>query len=127
MKKLSKLHLRYFLVLVLATLAHAQDENLAGHWIGTISKGDRSGAVALDLITSAGKIGGTLSDPSGQVMKIQNFRVEGNHLTFDASGKEHGRPEELHFVGEVANAEIRIHRDMGSKSGPTIVLRRQGQ
>jgi len=127
MTKQSKFHLGWLWILVFGASASAQYNNLDGHWVGTVTKGDRSGAVAMDLLTSAGKIGGTLSDPSGQTMNIQNFRVEGNHLTFDARGKEHGQPEELHFVGEVQNAEIKIHRDMGRKSGPTIVLRRQGQ
>ena len=127
MKKLSKLQLRCFLIPVLATSLHAQDNNIAGHWVGTVAKGDRSGTARLDLTNPDGKIGGTISDPSGQVAKIENFKLDGNHFSFDAWGKENGQPTELHMVGEVANEEIKLHRDKNGKSGPTIVLHRQGQ
>ena len=124
---LSKFRLRFFLILVLGTSVSGQDNNLAGHWIGTITRGDRSGTVALDLTPSAGKTAGILSDPSGQVMKIRNFKLDGNRLTFDAWAKEHGQPNELHFVGNVENSEIKLHSDTGGKSGRTIVFQRQNQ
>jgi hypothetical protein len=115
------------LIVVLASGASAQDHSIAGHWIGTMTRGDRSGTARLDLNNSNGKIAGTLSDPSGLVMKIENFRLEGSRFTFDAWGKQHGQPEKLHVVGALENGEIKLHRDYnGEKSGPTIVLHREG-
>jgi len=128
MKKLSKFHSGCILILVLAISLHAQDNNMVGHWIGTITRGDRSGTARLDLKNSDGKISGTLSDPSGQVMKIENFKLEGNGFAFDAWGKQHGQPEKLHMVGEVGNGEVKLHKDTnGQTSGPIIVLHRLEQ
>ena len=128
MRRSPKLHLRCFLIVVLASGGSAQNAGILGHWIGTINRGDRSGTARLDLTNSDGKIGGTLSDPGGQVMRIENFKLDGDRFAFDAWGKQHGQPEKLHIVGEVGNGDITIHRDNnGQTSGPTIVLHRQGQ
>ena len=128
MKRLFKLFGPSFLMFILLPLLLAQNESIAGHWTGTITKGDRSGTARLDLTDSDGKIAGTLSDPSGQVMRIENLKLEANRFTFDAWGKQHGQPEKLHFVGEVENGEIKLHRDRNrEKSGPIIVFHRQGQ
>lgn len=127
MNRLLKLHLGCFLILVLGTSASAQNNNLDGHWVGAVTKGNRSGSIVLDLTTSAGITGGTLSDPSGQVTKIENFKLDGNRLTFETLAKEHGQPREMHFVGAVEKNEIRLHSKKGEKSEPTIVLHRQEQ
>ena len=128
MKRIFNLFGQSFLMFVLLPLLFAQNESIAGHWVGTITKGDRSGTARLDLTDTDGKIAGTLSDPSGQVIKIENFKLEGNRFNFDGWGKQHGQPEKLHIVGQVENGEIKLHRDRNrERSGPTIVLHRQGQ
>jgi hypothetical protein len=81
--------------------------------------------MVLDLTTSGGDTGGTLSDPSGQVTKIDNFRLDGSRFSFDTWVKEHGQPRQMHIVGEVGKEEIKLHRERGEKSEPTIVLHRQ--
>lgn len=127
MKTLSTFHLTCFVILVLGALASAQDSNLAGHWTGTVRKGDRSGTMVLDLTASERKIGGALSDPSGQITKIENFKLDGRHFSFDTWVKEHGQPKEMHMVGEVEKDEIKLHREREGKSLPTIVFHRREQ
>lgn len=107
--------------------ALGQTQDVSGHWTGTINRGDRSGTVVIDLKTSGSEMTGSLSGPGGQVSQIRDWKRDGNQVTFTISAKEHGHAKELHFVGDVADNELRVHTVQGKGDGPTIVLHRREQ
>jgi hypothetical protein len=107
--------------LVLLASAVAQQEDLSGHWTGTIALGQRIATAVLDLAASGSQVRGTLTDVSGQVSQIENWKLEGHQFSFDLSA-EQGSPEGVHFVGNIENGEMKLHAVFGAESGPTIVL-----
>ena len=107
-------------LLTLAVLA--QESNLNGQWTATLKRGSRTGTATLTLSVSGTEVTGTLSDPSGQLLQLQNGKLEGGQLTFDVTGREHGGSKNIHFFGEVGGDSITMQNESNGKPDQTIVF-----
>lgn len=110
-------------ILVLALLAFAQGKDLSGRWTAMLKKG-KSGTATMNVNVSGLEMAGTLSDPSGQTLQIENGKIEGNQLTFDVTAREHGGTKSIHFFGQVADDLITLHNESHGMPGQTMTFHR---
>lgn len=103
----------------LTFVASAQDMDLSGRWTGTFNGKGRPVTLVLNLRVSDNQMTGELVDPGGNHMPIHDWKLEGNHFTFEVSAKEHGRPRTDHFVGVVEDDAIQTDRAQQSEVATT--------
>ena len=111
-------------ILVLTVSAFAQENALSGRWAAPLRKGNKTGTATLNISISGTSVTGALSDPSGQVWQIENGKLEGNHLTFDVTAREHCGTKNIHFFGQVADGLITLHNESRGKRGQTMSFQR---
>jgi hypothetical protein len=126
MKAISKMLVGMLGISFLAVAVSAQTKNPSGVWTAALERGGRTGVFTLNLQVSGNRVTGTLNDPSGQVLQIENGRLEENQLSFDVSAREHGGTKPIHFVGDVEEGVITLHNTSRGKEGRTITLHRTG-
>ena len=124
MRRTLKIFSQAALISFLIVAAFAETKNPSGIWTATLERGDRAGVFTLDFQVSGKQVMGTINDPSGQVLKIENGSFEGNQLSFDALAAEHGGTKLIHFFGEVEDDVITLHNTSRGKPGRTITLHR---
>ncbi len=113
------------LMLAVVPSVFAQSTDLAGHWEGNIHRGSSIGKINLDLQIAGSVVTGSLNDPSGQTLQIRNWKVERDGFAFDVTGKQHGQPKPLHFVGNLQNSVVHLHTTgNGAVDGPKLTLQR---
>jgi len=112
------------LVLVLEVFALAQVDDPSGRWKATLSRGDRTGVAVMTLKVAGNQVAGTLSEPSGQTLEIENGRIEDGRLVFDASASEQGGTKNIHFFGQLKAGEITLHNESNGKQGMTMTFHR---
>jgi uncharacterized protein involved in outer membrane biogenesis len=112
------------LVLVLEVFALAQVDDPSGRWKATLARGDRTGVAVMTLKVEGTQVIGTLSEPSGQTLEIENGKLEEGRLTFDASASEHGGTKNIHFFGQVTAGEITLHNESDGNQGMTMTFHR---
>src|SRR5262245_46935173 len=79
------------LALLLVTgLVYAQ-ANVAGKWTGEVTGGRGPQPVTLDLTVSGSTVTGKITLGQGEPVDIQNAKLEGSTLTFQAPGGGGGR------------------------------------
>lgn len=114
-------------VLAVAILGFAPIDEVSGKWTATMERGGHTGTFLMNLQVDGDKLTGTLDDPSGQTLDIDNGKVEGDHLIFDAAAQDDGRSKIIHFAGDVANDEITLRNVSNGKQGRTIVFHRSAE
>jgi hypothetical protein len=127
MKKLLKVFARAALTaLILAGLgiAQAQSADPSGRWTATLQRGDATGVAVINLKVDGNRATGTLSDPSGQTLEMENGVFEGGKLSFNCSASEHGGTKNIHFFGQVTNDAITLHNESNGKQGLTMTFHR---
>ena len=124
MERMLKVLASATLVLVLEVFALAQVDDPSGRWKATLSRGDRTGVAVMTLKVAGNQVAGTLSEPSGQTLEIENGRIEDGRLTFDASASEHGGTKNIHFFGQVTAEEITLRNESNGKQGMTMTFHR---
>ena len=87
-------------VLAVAVFGFAQGDDISGKWMATMQRGGRNGNFVMNLQVDGNKLTGTLSDPSGQNLQIEDGKVENNKLTFDTVAQERGHSKSIHFFGD---------------------------
>jgi len=111
-------------VLAVAILGFVPYDDISGKWTAAMQRGDRTGNFVMNLQVEGDKLTGTLDDPSGQILDIDNGKVEGEHLSFDAAAQDEGRSKIIHFAGDVASDQLTLQNVSHGKQGRTIVFRR---
>jgi hypothetical protein len=111
-------------ILTIAAVTFAQAKDLSGRWTGTFNRRGSPVTLVLNLRVSDNQVTGELADPGGNKMPIQNWKLEGNQLTFEVSAKEHGRPRTDHFVGVVEDDSIKLLEHNNQKYEPPITFHR---
>ena len=124
MERMLKVLASTTLVLVLEVFALAQVDDPSGRWKATLSRGDRTGVAVMTLKVAGNQVAGTLSEPSGQTLEIENGRIEDGRLVFDASAGDHGGTKNIHFFGQVTAGEITLHNESNGKQGMTMTFHR---
>ena len=110
------------LVSLLTFAALAQESNLNGQWTATLKRGSRTGTATLTVSVSGTEVNGTLSDPSGQLLHLQNGKLAGDQITFDVTAREHGGSKNIRFFGQVEGDSITMHNKSNGKAGQTMVF-----
>jgi autotransporter translocation and assembly factor TamB len=112
--------------LLIAISVFAQQHTLSGQWQATLKKGDSTGTATLNLTLSGTQVTGTVSDPSGQIWKIENGNFEDNQVTFDVTAREHGGTKNIniHFFGRVSGDLITLHNESRGQQGQTMSFHR---
>ena len=125
MKRVRK-SLSLSLILFAVTLtAAAHDLGVGGHWAATWSNKGSVCTAALALKESGHQISGTLVDQNGVEWQIQNGKLEGSLLSFDALETANGETRALHLVGDVASDVITLHSDpRSSPEGEPMIFHR---
>jgi hypothetical protein len=111
-------------VLAVAILGFAPNDDVSGKWTATMQRGDQTGNFVMNLQVEGDRLTGTLDDPSGQILDIDNGKVEGDHLIFDAAAQDEGRSKIIHFAGVVADDQLTLRNVSNGKDGRTIVFHR---
>ena len=124
MERMLKVFASTTLVLVLEVFALAQVDDPSGRWKATLTRSDRTGVAVMTLKVQGTQVTGTLSEPSGQTLEIENGKIEDGRLTFDASASEHGGTKNIHFFGQVTAEEITLHNESNGKQGMTMKFHR---
>ena len=106
---------------LLAFAAVAQT-NVTGRWTATLKRGDRTRKATLTVSVSGTEVTGTLSDPSGRILQLENGKLESSQLTFDVTGREHGGSKNIHFSGQVEDDSITLHNESNGTPGQTMVF-----
>jgi hypothetical protein len=123
MEKLLNVPVRTTLaVLILTVSAFAQGDNPSGRWTAPLQRGDRSGVAVINLEVTGNHVTGTLSDPSGQTLQMENGVFEGGQLSFECFAREHGGWKRIRFFGQVTNDAITLHNESNSKQGVTMTF-----
>lgn len=115
------------LALAVAVLGAAQPEDVSGTWTATMRRGGKTGNFVMTLQAAGDQLTGTLHDPSGQTMQIENGKLEGNRLTFDAAAQEHGHSKTIHFSGDIADYAITLRNESNGRKGATIIFHRSAE
>ena len=120
--------------LTLAALAFGA--NVDGKWTGESKmrggkkKGERTVVTTLNLATTDGKLGGTISNGAGQRSRsteIQNAKFEDNALSFDVTAKTKKGEQTIHWEGTLKDDELKLEatgKGKGKKSN-IVTLKRQ--
>jgi len=111
-------------MLILAMFVLAQVSDPSGRWTATLQRDDRTGVATINLKADGTHVTGTLSEPSGQTLQIENGTLEGGQLNFDCSAQEHGGTKRIHFFGQVTNDAITLHNQSNGKEGVTVTFHR---
>ena len=114
-------------VLAVTVLSFAQGENVSGKWTATTERGGKTGTFVMTLQVADNEVSGTLHDPSGQTIQIENGKLDGTQLTFEAAAQEHGHSKTIHFAGDIANDAIKLRNESNDRRGVTIVFHRSAQ
>ena len=110
-----------------AGLALAAD--VTGKWTGEVAGPDGGGmSIALNLKQDGSKLTGSVEAPGGQVMEIQDGKIDGDKISFAVSFDGGGGAMKVAHEGTVAGDEITLHIKMeggqeGGHGGP-IKLKR---
>jgi len=115
------------LPLIVAVFAFAEVNDFNGRWTATATRGNKTAIVVIELNVNAEHVTGTLHDPSGQILQIQNGKVERQHLTFDASAQEHRRSKIIHFDAEMAGDAITLRNESNGRQGLTMIFHRSAE
>ena len=105
---------------ILSGFGFAQADDPSGRRTAALQPGDRSGVAVINLKVEGNRVTGTLSDPSGQTMEMENGVIEGGQLSFDCPAREHGDTKRIHFSAQNTNDAIRLHNESHGKQGRTI-------
>jgi hypothetical protein len=110
-------------VLVLTVCGFGQVDP-SGRWTATLKRGNATGEAVMTLKVAGNQVTGTLSDPSGQILQIENAAIKDGQITFDASAEEHGRDKRIHFFGQITEDVITLHNQSNGKQGLTMTFHR---
>lgn len=61
-------------------------------------------------------------NPSGQILQLENGKLEGSQLSFDVNAREPGGSKNIHFFGQVEGDSITMHNESNGKPGQTMVF-----
>src|SRR5215469_16093763 len=103
-----------------------EQPDINGHWSATVSapNGD-SATSALSLKVSGSQVTGTFTHPKGFDLEIQNGKLQGNELSFDAIDEVNGETYRLHYSGVIKSESITLRGDInGKKRGPELIFHR---
>jgi hypothetical protein len=125
MEKLLKFIVYPILTLpILSGFGFGQADDPSGRWTATLERGDRTGVAVINLKVEGNRVTGTLSDPSGQTMEMENGVIEGGQLSFDCRAREHGDTKRIHFSGQIRNDAITLRNESHGKQGRTMTFHR---
>jgi len=125
MEKLLNILARATLTMVtLAAFGFAQANDPSGRWTATLQRGDATGVAEMTLKVAGNHVTGTLSEPSGQTLQIENGVIESSQLNFDCSAGEHGGTKRIHFFGQVTADVITLHNESNGRQGITMTFHR---
>ena len=125
MKGIRKRLVVILLFLAVVLTAKAQDLGVSGRWTAIWSDKDNLYKAALILKISGHRVTGTFTDQNQSEWQIQNGKLEGNVLSFDASNTANAGTASLHVVGEVTNAVITLRKEPGGgEEQPMMIFHR---
>jgi hypothetical protein len=79
----------------------------------------------LNLKVSGSKVTGTFTHLKGKELQLQNGKLEGKQLSFDATAELNGRTYHSHFTGEASADAITLHGGVdGKQVGPALTFHR---
>jgi hypothetical protein len=99
----------------IALTAAADALGVEGYWSATWSEKENVYSAALILKISGHQITGTFTDQNRVDWRIENGKLEGNRLSFDASETTNGETRSRHMVGIFMSDVITLHNDPGSQ------------
>ena len=124
MKRMLKVSAVAFVVFVLALGGVAQRRGVSGHWATTLSRGEQSMTLKMDLKVSGSSVNGMIDVAPDVTAEIQNGKLEGDQLTFDITAPEHGHTKSIHFTGNVDGGAITLRNESRGKQGLTMTFHR---
>ena len=113
-----------FAVSMLASPAFGQGRHINGRWTTTVERGGQTRTFTLELKVSANHVTGTIDLAPNVAAEIQNGKLGGDQLTFDATAPEHGHAKTIHFVGDVGDDSITLRNESSGKQGRTMIFQR---
>jgi len=114
-------------VLAVALFGSGGADDLSGIWTATMQRGNQTGNFVMNLQVDGNKLNGTLHDPSGQNLQIENAKVGDNQLSFDTVAQEHGHSKTIHFFGDVSGDAITLRNQSNGRQGQTITFHRSSE
>lgn len=95
-----------------------EEKDLSGRWVAPFNREGTPDTVVMNLKASGADLTGTITLRRGMDMKIENGKLEGEKLSFDASadGPE-GRKFNFHFIGELTGDSIKLHNEVNGQPG----------
>jgi len=106
--------------------ASQEQPDINGRWSATVTGPNSDSATsALNLKASGSQVTGTFTHPKGLDLEIQNGKLQGNQVSFDATAKVKGETYRLHYSGVIKSDSITLRGGVnGKQGGPELIFHR---
>lgn len=109
-----------FLFVLVPFAVLAQTKNISGRWTAPFNREGTPVTIVMNLVVSDQHVAGTVTHARGDVMQIQNGKLEGNKLAFDAADDD---KYTYHYSGDVGEDLIKLHIETkDERDGPMLTF-----
>ena len=93
------------LVLLFSLGAPAETKDISGRWTAPFNREGTPVTIVMKLAVSGQQVTGTITHARGDVMQMQNGKMDGKKLAFDATRDDKNM---FHYVGTVSEDVIKL-------------------
>ena len=110
------------LLLFFSLGAPAETKDISGRWTAPFNREGKAVTIVMNLVVSGQRVTGTITHARGDVMQIQNGKLEGKKLAFDATDDD---KDTYHYTGDASEDVIKLQIEYnGQPEGPVLNFRR---